>query len=283
MSKEQEIGKSLSSLLQETLSASFSYQSENIHTAIPCIVLAVRDNLNGMMVDIQPTINQKLEDGTTAERPQVLGVPVQFPCSKSAGFTFPIKVGDSGLAIFSMRNLDSWKSGNGRPAVPMNNAKFDKGDAIFIPGIQPPSVSINNPAKRTWPHDTNDAVLVNNIGTGNEVEIRLKANGDCIINTNQNVEVNCENLTANVNTRAEVYALDILVDASNSIELTTNTMQVTAPGGTTWIGDITMTGNLIQTGAYTLTGAATFNGIPFDTHKHLNVQPGVGTSGGPTN
>lgn len=283
MSQEQEIGKSLSSLLQEALSASFNYQADSIHTIIPCIVLAVRDNLNGMMVDIQPTINQKLEDGTTAERPQILGVPVQFPCSKTAAFTFPINVGDTGIALFSMRNLDAWKNGTGRPTAPMNNAKFDKGDAIFIPGIQPPSVSINNPAKRTWPHDTKDAVLVNNIGTGNEVEIRLKANGDCIINTNQNVEVNCENLTANVNTRAEVYAPDILIDASNSIELSTNTLQVTAPGGTTWIGNITMTGNLIQTGTYSLTGAATFNGIAFDTHKHTGVQAGPSNTGGPTN
>lgn len=283
MNQDQEIGKSLPSLIQETLSASFSYQTENIHTAIPCIVLAVRDNLVGMMVDIQPTINQKREDGVTAERPAILGVPVQFPCSSQAAFTYPIKVGDTGLAVFSMRNMDAWKSSNGRPSVPLNNAKFDKGDAVFIPGIQPPSVSINNPAKRTWSHDTNDAVLVNNIGTGNEVEVRLKANGDCIINTNRDVEVNCENITANVNTKAEIFATDVVVDASNSIELLANTMQITAVGGTTWIGDITMTGNLIQTGAYTLTGVATFNGIAFDTHKHLNVQPGVGTSGGPTN
>lgn len=260
--------------LQEVLVAAFQNQMSNVNTAIPCIVVAVRDSLNGAMVDIQPTVNQRFKDGTTKERPVILGVPVSFPVSDSAGLTFPIKVGTTGTAIFSMRNLDAWKNGSGRPTTPLNFAKFDKGDAIFYPGIQPPGVNVNNPNKRTWTHSTEDTVLVNNIGTGQECEVRLKASGDIVVNTNQNVEVNCNNATVTAQS-------DITLDCIN-LDVTA-AVATFAIGETTWVGDIAHTGNLTQTGNYTLVGIATFNGIVWDTHKHTGVQAGPSNTGGPTN
>lgn len=237
--------------LQETLIAAFQSQMNNVFTSIPCIVVAV--HLDKQMVDIQPTINQKMKDGTTKERPVVMGVPISFPVSKTAGFTFPISVGDTGLAVFSMRNMDAWKSGNGRPASPMNFAKMDKGDAIFIPGIQPTSIAVNNPAKRIWDHSTSDAVLVNNIGTQNEAELRIKPDGSILLRTNGAISVECD-------------TADVLADSSVSV--TTPSISIDATS-TTWIGNAN------------ITGTWTFNGIPFDTHKHSGVTPGGGTSGGP--
>lgn len=252
--------------LEELLKASFESNLNNQYTILPCIVLAVRDGLNGQMVDIQPTINQKFKDGTVKERPPVLGVPVSFPVSKTAGMTFPIKVGDTGTAMFSMRNMDGWKAGNGRPSSPMNFAKMDKGDAIFLPGIQPPGIAVNNPAKHILPHDTNDTVLFQNLG-GVECEVRLKASGSIEITTSgQPVVINCSDATVN---------------ASNSINLNAQTMTVDV-GESLWLGNITLQGNLTQVGNYVLTGEATFNGIPFSTHRHVGVQTGSGTSGGPT-
>jgi phage baseplate assembly protein gpV len=259
--------------LQEVLVAAFQNQMSQHHTAIPCIVVAIRDSLNGAMVDIQPAVNQRFKDGTAKERPVILGVPVSFPVSTTAGFTFPIEVGSSGMAIFSMRNLDAWKNSSGRPTTPLNFAKFDKGDAMFIPGIQPPSVNVNNPSKRKWGHSTKDAVLVNNIGTAQECEVRLKPSGDMILNTDFNVEVNCKNAT--VTAQADITLDCINLDVTAAVA-------TFAIGETTWVGDITHTGNLTQTGNYTLVGTATFNGIVWDTHKHIGVTPGVGTSGGPT-
>lgn len=238
--------------LQETLIAAFQSQANNMWTAIPCIVVAV--HLDRQMVDIQPAINQKMKDGTTRERPVIMGVPISFPVSKSAGFTFPIVVGDTGLAVFSMRNMDAWKSGNGKPSTPMNFAKFDKGDAIFIPGIQPTSIAVNNPAKRIWDHSTSDAVLVNNIGTSNEAELRIKPDGSVMIRTSGAVSVECD-------------TADVL--ANSSVSVTTPSMTIDC-ANTTWVGNNTITGNW------------TFNGIPFNTHKHTGVTPGGGTSGGPT-
>jgi hypothetical protein len=256
----------MSADVQELLGAGFDNKINNMYTSLPCIVIAVRDGLNGQMVDIQPTINQKFKDGTVKERPQVLGVPVSFPVSSSAGFTFPIKVGSTGIAIFSMRNMDGWKAGNGRPASPMNFSKMDKGDAMFIPGIQPPGMAVNNPAKHILTHDPNDAVLFQNLG-GVESEVRLKSDGSIEVNTsNQPVVINCSDATINASTSVNINTPSMVVDADV----------------TTWIGNINLQGNLVQIGNYTITGIATFNGIPFSTHKHIGVTPGGGTSGTPT-
>lgn len=253
--------------LEELLKASFDSNLNNQYTIIPCIVIAVRDSLNGQMVDIQPTINQKLRDGTISERAQILGVPVSFQVSKKAGFTFPIEAGDTGTALFSMRNMDGWKAGNGRPTSPMNFAKMDKSDAIFLPGIQPPGTAVNNPAKHILPHDTKDTVLFANLG-GVESEVRLKVDGSVEINTsNQPVVINCSQATIN---------------ASESINLNAPTMTVDI-GSTTWIGDITYQSNITQVGNYTQTGTYVLSGINVNLHKHLGVTPGNGTSGVSTN
>jgi hypothetical protein len=254
--------------LQELLTSAFDSQMSNMYTSIPCIVVGVRDGLSGQMVDIQPAINQKLVSGVTKERPPILGVPVQFPVSKLSGITFPIKVGDTGLAVFSMRNMDTWKSGTGKPSVPANSAKMDKGDAVFIPGIQPPGIAVNNPAKHSFAHSTEDVVVFHNLGSGNEVEIRLKQDGKLVINTSQKpVEINCSDATVNASTSISLISPQMNVDVDN----------------TSWIGNINLIGNLTQTGNYTATGTLTFNGINFSTHKHTGVMTGPATSTGPTN
>lgn len=248
------------SSLQELQVAAFQSQLNNVFTAIPCVVVAIRENLSTQMVDIQPAINQKMKDGTVEERPVILGVPVSYPTSKTAGFTFPINVGDTGLAVFSMRNMDAWKSGNGKPSTPMNFAKMDKGDAIFIPGIQPMGMAVNNPAKHIWEHSTQDAVIFNALGTANECEVRLKPSGEILIRTNQAINVECDTAS---------------VLADTSVTITTPELNINADVNIT--GNITHAGNYSQTGNYTLVGGnATFNGIIFNSHIH-------GASPGPSN
>lgn len=244
-------------VIQDVLTSAFNSQMQQLYTAIPCIVVSIRDGLNGQMVDIQPTINQKFKDGTVKERPTIQGIPVSFPVSSTAGMTFPIKPGDTGMAIFSMRNMDGWKSGNGRPVSPTNFAKMDKGDAIFLPGIQPPSMAVNNPGKHVLTHDTNDTVLFANLGAS-ECEVRLKADGSIEINTsNQPVTINCS---------------DASVNASGAINFNAQSMMVDVPD-ITFIGNITHQGNYAQVGTYTL------NSINVNLHVHTGVTPGSGSSG----
>ena len=253
--------------LQELMNASFDYQTNNLYTAAPGVVVAVRNNLEELSVDVQPTVNILNKDKTTKERPVVLNVPVQMPSSSTAALTFPINVGDPVLLIYSMRSLDVWKRSEGKPTVPSDNRKFDKRDCFAIPGVWPFGRSVNKPSTRTWPHDTNDLVITNNIGTGSENEVRLHKNGDITINTNKDVFVNCNN--ASVTAQA-----DITLNSAN--------LDVTADSATFAIGETTWVGNITHTGNYTVTGIATFNGIVFQDHKHTGVTTGPSTTGGPT-
>jgi hypothetical protein len=253
--------------IQSTMTSAFDSQMNNVYTILPCIVVAVRDGLNGQMVDIQPTINQKQQDGTVAERPTIAGVPVSFQVSKKAGFTFPIEVGDTGTAMFSMRNMDGWKAGNGRPASPMNFSKMDKSDAIFLPGIQPPGVAVNNPAKHVLTHDPKDTVIFGNLG-GVEAEVRIKVDGSIGITTsNMPIIINGSDVTINAATSLSLNTPSLTVDATSSL----------------WIGDLTFQGNITQVGSYVQTGTYTLSGININLHKHTNITVGSGISGPSTN
>jgi hypothetical protein len=238
--------------LQEVLSSAFTYQSSKMYTSIPCVVLKVHNSLNECKVDVQPSVNSLYKSGKIEEHPPILSVPVIFPSSKTSSFTFPINVGDTVLCVFASKSIDNFKRGTGGPTIPNDYRKFDKRDAIAIPGLFPFGSSINNPSKHTWPHNTQDAVVAHNLGTGNEVEIRLKANGDMVVNTNQNIAVNCTNAVVNA-TAVDVNASSMTVDVA----------------ATTWNGNITQTGNF------------TLGGVVLNTHKHTGVQAGPSQTGGP--
>ena len=253
--------------IQSTMTSAFDSLMNNKYTIIPCIVVAVRDDLNGQMVDIQPTINQLEQDGTVKERAVIPGVPVSFQVSRKSGFTFPIEVGDTGTAMFSMRNMDAWKGGNGRPSSPTNFAKMDKSDAIFLPGIQPPGIAVNNPSKHVLTHDTKDTVLFGNLG-GTEAEIRIKADGSIGITTsNMPIIINGSDVTINAATSLSLNTPSLTVDADNTL----------------WLGNMTYQGNITQVGNYTQTGTYVLNSVNINLHKHTGVTTGGATSGPSTN
>lgn len=252
--------------LADTIQTHFNMRMSDLNTAIPCIVTNVVGELANQRIDVQPAVNVLYKDGTSEERPQILGVPVIFPGSMTSLISWPINVGDTVYCVFSQRSMDNFKIGNGQPTVPNDYRKMSAQDAVAIPGLVPFGKSLNNPAARLFPHSTRDLVVSHNVGTATEVEIRFKENGDLIINTDFNVIVNSK--TAAVTVQEKITLNGPLMEV--------NMLQ------TNWTGNIALTGNLVQIGNYTMTGVGTFNGINFATHKHLGVSPGSGTSGMPT-
>lgn len=244
-------------------------EMSNVYTTIPCVVINVRANGSEAMVDIQPTINQKFIDGKEKRRTPILGVPVSFPISSTAGVMFPIKKGTTGVAMFSMRSIELWKGSRGGFVSPANAAKFDRGDAIFVPGIQPPSIHSQKPSRHTWNHSPDDLVLYNNIGTGQENEVRLKPSGDILVNTNQNTTIVANNATVN--------ATNVTVNATSNINMTCDNFSLAAATASFNVGSTNWAGTFGGTGTYT------FNGIEFNGHKHTGVQTGSGVSGATTN
>ena len=232
--------------LQETLTSAFEYQMENVYTAIPAIVITVREEFKELSVDVQPTINIKTLSGEIVERPPILNVPVQMPIFKRGGLTFPVSVNDTVLLVFSMRGLDLWKRSAGYPSSPSDFRKFDKRDAVAIPGVFPFQNSPNNPAKHIWPHSTQDVVLVNNLGTDGETEVRILNGGGVVVNTKLNAEINCMNATVTASNEIGLYAASMTVNVAS----------------TTW------NGNIVQNGNYTL------GSILVNTHTHPDPQGG---------
>jgi len=258
------VDTALVAALQDTINSAFDYKSESLNTSIPCIVIGVRQGGDtGVLVDIQPTINQKNQDGSIKERPPIYGVPISFPISSEGGMTFPIKAGTTGMAVFSMRDMAAWKTGNGRPSTPQTAGKMSASDAVFYPGIQPPGTAINNPSKRVLSHSTDDVVMFGNVG-GAEAEVRIKADGDIVITTsNKDVTINCK--TANVN-------------ATEEVNISAPTMNVDVQN-TNWTGNITLIGNGVQTGDWTQTGIYTLNSVNVNIHTHPGVMSGPSSTG----
>ena len=249
--------------IQDTVDSAFDYKMESLNTSIPCIVIAVRDGGSTQLVDIQPSINQRSADGTIKERPPIYGVPVSFPIGSDSGMTFPIKVGTTGMAIFSMRDMESWKAGNGRPSTPKTQGKMATSDATFYPGIQPPGSSINSPSKHVLAHDTNDTVMFSNLG-GVEAELRIKADGSIEINTSSMpVVVNCSVATINASEGINLNSPEMTIDVSNTL----------------WIGNINIQGAVTQTGDYTQMGIYTLAGVNVNLHVHPGVVSGPSSTG----
>ena len=228
-----------------------------INTSIPGVIVSV--DLDSLMASVQPSVNMKFKDGQVQEYPVIANCPVIMPSSSTSAFTFPVKAGDPVIIVFSMRGTDNFKGGNGYPAAPSDFRKFDLSDAFAIPAPWPKSRSVNSPAKHVWDHSPQDAVMVHNLGSGNECEFRLKADGTIQIRTNQDIEAIGRNITVTANQELHFITPSMIVDA-------TTTQWV---GDITHIGNITQTGSYTQSGAYTHTGVATFNGVVFSTHSHL--------------
>lgn len=229
--------------LTEVLNQAFDFNATSMYTALPCVVVGVHSSLSSAMVDVQPCINDLYADKKSVEHPPILSVPVIFPASKTSALTFPVNVGDTVLCVFSQRGMDNFKLGDGSPNAPTDFRKFDKRDAVAIPGLFPFSKSPNDSGNRSLPHSTTDMVMAHNLG-GAEVEVRLKANGDVLIKSPTTVTVDCKDAVVN-----------------------SDTATLTVPN-TTWTGDMTFNGNITQNGIFVL------DGINMNTHVHGGVATG---------
>lgn len=248
--------------LQEVLTAAVDYQLSNIYTSMPGVVVGVHSDLTGLRADVQPVLNLRNMEGTeNTPRPSILNVPVQMPISTVGGLTHPIRKGDPVMLLFSMRGLDVWKIGDGTPSMPSDRRKFNVRDCIAIPGVYPLGMSPNSPSNRNLDHDPNDVVLTHNIGTGSEVEIRLKPNGEVIVNSPAKVTVNCQNAEVNASDEIKLEATDVNILCENYSVGTTNY-------------SVIATGDNVSQGSFRFQGSIELNGTTIEDHTHGGVQPG---------
>lgn len=239
--------------LGEVINSLVESRESRLNTALPGVILGVRDG-SGVFVDVQPSINLIAETGETLPRSPILNVPLHMPLSSTGGLQFEVNPGDPVMLIFSQRGLDTWKEGNGKPAAPQDGRMFDPRDCMAIPCIFPASTTPANPKKHVNTHSSKDVVLVHNIGKSNEVEIRLKKNGDVYIKT----------------------VGEIKVDASTAVV----NAETTINGNTTINGKLTVS-QTISAPTISASTSLVIAGKEMNGHTHSGVEPGPGNSGGP--
>ena len=200
--------------MESLLGAWWDYQKRNLFTAIPAVIVGVRD-LEQCRVDVKPLVNMVFSDfEDTVEWPTVLSVPLMFPSSSTTAFTFPVQAGDTVLCVFSQKSLDVFKSGDGTAAPPNDYRMFDKRDAVAIPGLWPFGMSKNNVSERTLSHSVQDTVVVHNLGTPEECELRMKPDGEVKVISPLKVSIQAPVVNVTAATSATVQAPSIYATAS---------------------------------------------------------------------
>lgn len=161
----------------EALKIGMSNKFDAQYHCLPAIVVGVQ-NLDEGCIDVQPIINKVYADGTTNEPPVIMSVPIVAPQTRNSAILIPVNQGDSVLLVFSQRDISAFKGGARDPHEPESSRTADINDAFAILGINPLVESVYAPSAHTLPHSLDDVVVVHNLGTGNENEVRLKKSGD---------------------------------------------------------------------------------------------------------
>lgn len=107
----------------------------DVHTCLPGRIVSY----DGRTAVVQPALTKSLASGDQLQAPQIVSVPVCWPCGDAAGglalISVPLKAGDAVLLHFSERALENWLSGvDGPPGDPR---MFDLSDAFATPVCRP--------------------------------------------------------------------------------------------------------------------------------------------------
>ena len=154
----------------------------DIHTAQPAEVISINEQntFNGQerTVGIRLGVRRDLS-GLSTKVPPLLYVPIVYPANKNFGMTWPISVGDTGLAVFSETSIDHWwlDEEMGQVVNPRDIRMHEYTDAFFIPHV------MQRAAARQCP-EIDDEHLCVFAGQGdNQVKIKLKDDGTFCIET----------------------------------------------------------------------------------------------------
>lgn len=107
----------------------------NLNVCMPCVVKSY--NATDNTVDVQPSIQSVLTDGSFMNLAQIYSVPVITLGGKGLAIRFPIVAGDTGLLIVSDRDIalfmQEYKKNGFETTQPQTTRKHNIADSFFLP------------------------------------------------------------------------------------------------------------------------------------------------------
>lgn len=199
----------------ELLNIIIANKIADIHICMPGKILEY--DYSKQRAKVQPSLNQKYNDGEVVKLPAIFNVPVIQPASGGASITFPVNIGDKVLLVFAEKSLEEWLQ-NGNQVTPDDPRQNNLTDAVAHIGLR--DFGTNSPAAN------NTDLLIKYDGS----EIKLKPSGVIDINgTEGNITFPNINITGSV---------DITGNVTISGKLTASNVEATSElkGATASIG-----------------------------------------------
>lgn len=244
-------------------------------TALPGII----QNFDpvAMTCQVQPAIQGKVrsEDGSIAlvNLPMLLDCPVVFPHGGGCSLTFPVKVGDECLVVFSSRAIDLWwQSGGVQPPVEMRMHDLSDGFVLVGPYSQTKVLSAVSTDSVQLRSDDGQAFFELNPQT-HDFTLSTPGNFSATVNDFsvqcQGFSVQCNSFTINGST------CDVTAGSSVTITAPTIALNGQITGGGSGGASATFTGDI------NASGDVTAGSISLQGHVHGGVQAGESDTGGP--
>jgi hypothetical protein len=225
---------------------------KQLHTSLPGIIASF--NPDTQTASVQPAIKRIFNEQGAVNLPLCVDVPVCFPGGGDFFVTFPVKVGDECILIFSERAIDNWYAGGGT-AEPAEYRLHDLSDGMAIVGI-------NSQAKKIPDFNPTDTEFRSRDG---ETKVQITTDG-----TIKNI------------------------NAGGSTELSpAGAFTINAPAGIVLNGNVTFIGNMSGVagnggngnaslpGTLTATTDVVGGGKSLKSHVHSDVTTGDGNTGQP--
>lgn len=127
--------------LSTLLDLAFESRLAGLRVALPGRVTAYNKTTQraSVQVDIQDAYLDEDEQRRTESLPVLNDVPVLFQGAGGCRITFPVRVGDPVLVVFSSSSIARWKAtrggGTGGPVDPGDDRHHHLADAVAIPGL----------------------------------------------------------------------------------------------------------------------------------------------------
>lgn len=165
--------------LKDIVDQRVNIKNERLNTFIPARIVSY-DNKT-QTVTVRPVMYESHKDGVSTKFADIPSVPVVFPSAGGGSLTFPIKVGDDCVVLFSQRDFSGWWVTDKVPSQSPTQRYHNYNDAIAIVGLTSRSNSLQA--------STDNVELTFEDSSGNMInKITMKPDGVLVLENKDNAK-----------------------------------------------------------------------------------------------